>query len=88
MLNRGSEGLGTVISLINGGYDCCPSSSYRSQYGHVTFRVWWHIDIYSKWTGKFPYSTLDPVPINDCPLADNMNCGRMDPGPCYDECCV
>jgi len=28
--NGGTEGIGTVINLVNGGYDCCSTSSYRS----------------------------------------------------------
>jgi len=68
MQNQGSEGMGTVINLVNGGYDCCPSSSYRSQYGHVTFRIWWFLDIVQTWTGSIPFSQLSPVPVNDCPL--------------------
>jgi basic endochitinase B len=38
---QGSGGIGTVISIINGGYDCCPSSTYGRSYGHTAYRVWW-----------------------------------------------
>jgi len=69
MQDSGSEGMGEVIAIINGGYDCCLSSTYGTRYGHTTDRVWWFIDIYKSWTGNLPFETLNPVPLNDCPLA-------------------
>lgn len=39
-------GIGEVINIVNGGYDCCPSSTYLNQYGHTSHRVWWYMDAY------------------------------------------
>lgn len=76
-----------VAGIINGGYDCCPSSTYRNQYGHISFRIWWFIDVYHFWTGGFPYDDVNNVPMPTCPLGEGMSCSAMDPGPCYTACC-
>ncbi len=57
------------MTLVNGGYDCCPTSNYQSKYGHVLHRVGWYIDIYNLWTNKFPIEKLVPAEIKNCKLA-------------------
>ncbi len=69
--------MGAVINIINGGYDCCPSSTYKFQYGHTNYRVWWYLDAYYRWTGNYPVKILNPYPIHECPLGDGMNCGAL-----------
>ena len=81
-----SGGIAEVANIINGGYDCCPSSHYKSQYGHIVMRVWWFLDVYNIWTGKWPYA-LKPLPLNNCPLAATVNCDRLAAGNCYAACC-
>ena len=82
-----SGGFAEVMNIINGGYDCCPSSTYAHQYGHILHRYWWYLDIYHTWTGEYPVTSLDPIPIHNCPLAEGMNCQRLASGTCWSNCC-
>jgi len=43
---HGKGGMGEVMAIINGGYDCCLTSTYTENYGHTRSRIEWYIDIY------------------------------------------
>ena len=79
MISQQSDvgGIGEVINLINGGYDCCPSSNLKTEYGHSAYRIWWFIDIIYRWTGTYPFPNLNEISINNCPLVAKINCSKM-----------
>ncbi|KAL4467060.1 hypothetical protein ABPG74_010657 [Tetrahymena malaccensis] len=84
----GEGGMGEVINLINGGYDCCPSSGYFPLYGHTLYRVQWFASILQAWGAELPWSKLDPVPMKNCPLAENhINCSQLLNPSCTWNCC-
>ncbi|KAL4474223.1 hypothetical protein ABPG72_001762 [Tetrahymena utriculariae] len=81
------KGIGQVINIINGGYDCCPSTTYKTQYGHTVHRIEWYAEILQLWGEPLPYSNLSTVPIEECPAAQGtIDCSRL-AGTCYWNCC-
>jgi len=76
-----------VINIINGGYDCCPSSTYKKKYGHSTYRMWWFLDAYNQWTGKYPYHDISKIEMEECPLGKGINCRKMKEN-CWSDCCT
>ena len=90
MTSSKGKGMSQVINIINGGYDCCPSSTYITRYGHSTYRMWWFLDAYSQWTGNFPYADISKIEMEECPLGNGINCGRMKGSggsKCWSNCC-
>ncbi|EAS07903.1 class I chitinase (macronuclear) [Tetrahymena thermophila SB210] len=73
------NGIGQVINIINGLYDCCPSSTYFAQGGHTIDRISSFVQILENWNEPIPFKVLNPAPIYDCPIALNhVNCQNIE----------
>ncbi|KAL4510722.1 hypothetical protein ABPG72_004876 [Tetrahymena utriculariae] len=66
-----SGSIGEVINIVNGGYDCFPTTTYFINFGHTLKRVEWWGTILQNWGLGLPWTNLKPVPINKCPRAVN-----------------
>ncbi|KAL4488327.1 hypothetical protein ABPG72_019177 [Tetrahymena utriculariae] len=85
-----SGSIGQVINIINGGYDCCPTTTYFAGFGHTLRRTEWWATIVVSWGLGLPWSQVDPVPINECPRAvGHINCTPLKENPenCW-TCCT
>lgn len=66
-------GMGQVIAIINGGYNCCKISNYA---GSTRSRMGTYIATYKAWTGDVPRSDLSSIVAPNCPLANGMSCNE------------
>jgi len=84
-----SGSIGEVINIINGGYDCCPTTTYFSGFGHTVKRTEWWASIVISWGLGIPWTTLNPVPLQDCPRAvGHIDCSPLKTNPNCWTCCT
>jgi hypothetical protein len=77
--------MATVIAIVNGGYDACPSSTKKNgNSNHAQYRWWWFLDIYKRFTGKKLVTGIHGNKL----MENNIDCNGMDTNEwCYGEAC-